>query len=79
MNRSYWDKSIPCSKCSGDGVIKVFNGIYLKNYRKVFNFTQTDFASRLNIAQTTLSNIETGYHQPGKEVLDSIIRETGHQ
>lgn len=44
----------------------------IKYLRKRYNFTQPEFAKKLNIAKSTLANIESNVRRPSLDILDKI-------
>lgn len=49
-------------------------GVRIKNVREAYDLTQTQFASRLHMAQQTLSRYENGKSVP-HEIIEDIARE----
>jgi len=50
---------------------------YLKEYRISKNMTQTQFAEKIGITQTTYSFIESGSTKPGFGVISKIATAVG--
>jgi len=49
-------------------------GMRLRAVRNHFNLKQQEFAAKLNMSGTSLSEIETGKYKPGIELLVSLYR-----
>lgn len=50
-------------------------GSKVRKYREAKGWSQDELASRLNVAQTTISNIESDKNVSGSVLLNNIARE----
>lgn len=50
-------------------------GCRIKQIRKHFNLTQSEFAARLKSVQNTITGYETGRRNPSSQVIELICRE----
>lgn len=49
----------------------------IKEIRKEFNLTQTQFGDRIGVKGNTITNYENGNREPSNSVINSICREFG--
>ena len=49
--------------------LAIYAGNKIKEFRKIKNWTQQQLATKLNTTKATISNYETGYRSPKKDML----------
>lgn len=52
--------------------LAIYAGNKIKEFRKIKNWTQQQLATKLNTTKATISNYETGYRSPKKDMLFTI-------
>lgn len=50
-------------------------GKRIKDIRKTFDITQTEFGNKIGLAPNTITNYETGRRSPSNQIIISICRE----
>lgn len=55
----------------------MINGEKIRQAREMRAWTQTSLAEKVNVSQSHIAQVESGYIQPSQEVLESIALQTG--
>lgn len=48
-------------------------GMILRNVRKIKGLTQMEMSKKINVAENTISNYETGYSNPNFDTIKSFL------